>query len=87
MANSHKRIVVAAAFSIAAVASAMGAPVMAQEAKDPQYPPVPAFPKISEMNYPGQTFEALQQVSKVFPKVEIGENLFPKVWQLFPKVE
>ena len=87
MANSHKRIVVAAAFSIAAVASAMGAPVMAQEAKDPRYPPVPAFPKISEMNYPGQTFEALQQVSKVFPKVEIGENLFPKVWQLFPKVE
>ena len=87
MANSHKRILLTAAVSIAAVASAMGTPVMAQEAKDPRYPPVPAFSRISEMNYPGQTFEALQRVSKVFPKVEVGENLFPKVWQLFPKVE
>ena len=87
MANSHKRIVVAVAFSIAAVASAMGAPVMAQEKGEPGYLPVPAFSRINEMNYPGQTFNALQRVSKVFPKVEIGEDLFPRVWQLFPKVE
>ena len=89
MAHLHKRLVIATTLSIAAVATAMSAPVMAQYAEKPQYRflPTPADYKIGEMGYPGQTYGALQQVNSVFPKVEIGDALFPKVYNLFPKVE
>jgi hypothetical protein len=91
MAHSNKRILAAgAAFSIAAVVSLMGTPVLAAGPTDSttatELGSLPANPAFYKVDYPGASFSAFGKVGTVFPVMFKMDQVFPKVWVIFDKI-